>query len=271
MTMSKAAIDTSDAVGPAPIRHDLLAGGNAHRISHGFFTRRGGVSNGIYGDLNVGAGSDDEPGNVTENRRRVAESLGAEISALVTVHQVHSPDAIVVDAPFAGERPKADALVTATPGLAIGVLTADCGPVLFADANAGVIGAAHAGWRGAVSGVLESTVSAMEGFGARRADIRAVLGPAISGANYEVGAELRDTVLAAPGGAESQFAPSVRDGHFMFDLHAFILRRLGDSGVEATATGHCTYGDEGMFFSYRRATHRNEPDYGRQISAIKLG
>ena len=271
MTVSEAAIEASDMDGPVPILHDLLAGSGRHGIGHGFFTRKRGVSNGIYGDLNVGAGSDDHPDNVGENRRRVATCVGAELAMLVTVHQVHSPDAVVVDAPFADGRPKADALVTATPGLALGVLTADCGPVLFADASAGVVGAAHAGWRGAVSGVLENTVAAMESLGARRSGIKAVLGPTISGANYEVGGELRDAVLAAPGGADSQFAPSSRAGHYMFDLQAYILARLEGAGVEAAATGHCTYGDEVSFFSYRRATHRNEPDYGRQISVIKLG
>ncbi len=269
MTMSQAANEAPRRAGPVPVQHDLLAGGGGHAIGHGFFTRKGGVSNGLYGDLNVGGGSDDDPANVAENKRRVTEAMGAD--ALVTVHQIHSPDAVAVDAPFAGDRPRADALVTATPGLALGVLTADCGPVLFADPSAGVVGAAHAGWRGAVAGVLENTVEAMEALGATPTGIVAVLGPTISRDNYEVGPELRDAVLAAPGGSDVLFAPSARAGHFMFDLPAYILARLAGCGVTAAWSGDCTYGDEARFFSFRRATHRNEPDYGRQISVIKLG
>lgn len=271
MTVTEVAIETRDAAGPVPIRHDLLAGQGGHRIDHGFFTRKGGVSNGLYGDLNAGIGSDDTPENVNENKRRIAAALGGELPALVTVHQIHSPDVQVIDAPFERARPKADALVTTTPGLIMAVLTADCGPVLFADQKAGVVGAAHAGWRGAVAGVLENTVEAMERLGARRDGIAAVLGPTISQANYEVGPELRDAVLAAPGGDDARFTPSQRDGHWMFDLPGFILARLQHCGIQAAVTGHCTYGEEHRFFSYRRATHRREPDYGRQISAIRLG
>lgn len=254
---------------PDPVTHERLAAAGG-AIRHGFFTRRGGVSNGIYGDLNTGSGSKDDPANVAENRARAARALGADPTSLVTVYQVHSPDVAAVTAPFAGERPKADAMVTATPGLALGVLTADCGPVLFADAKAGVVGAAHAGWRGAVSGVLENTISAMEQLGARREDIVAVLGPTISRANYEVGGEFRDTFLNQDRGNDRYFSASATIGHIMFDLPAYILDRLAGAGVRAAATGHCTYADEARFFSFRRTTHRGEPDYGRQISAIMI-
>jgi YfiH family protein len=239
-------------------------------IRHGFFTRIGGVSEGIYRGLNTGTGSNDDPDRVRENRRRVAEWMGVGPDALLSLHQVHSPDAIVVRAPFSGERPKADALVTDRPGLALGASAADCGPVLFAEPEARVIGAAHAGWKGAFTGVLESTVAAMEGLGARRERIVAVLGPSISQANYEVGPEFVERFVAADPDNARYFAPSGRAGHALFDLNLYTVDRLARAGVEASQLGRCTYAEEELFFSYRRTTHRNEADYGRLISAIVL-
>ena len=240
-------------------------------IRHAFFTRQGGVSDGIYASLNGGIGSSDEPAKVQENRRRMAEALGVEHDALISVYQVHSPDAVIVEGPWRGERPKADAMVTAMPGLALGITTADCGPVLFADEEARVIGAAHAGWRGAVTGVLESTLTAMERLGARREKIVAVLGPTISQNAYEVGPDfIRRFTEEAPG-HERFFKEAERPDHAMFDLPGFIGARLEAAGIGAfTNLGLCTYSDEERFFSYRRTTHRKEPDYGRLISAITL-
>jgi len=240
-------------------------------IRHAFFTRQGGVSEGIYASLNGGIGSSDEPAKVQENRRRMAEALSIAPDALINVYQVHSPDAIIVEGPWRGDRPKADAMVTATPGLALGITTADCGPVLFADAEARVIGAAHAGWRGAVTGVLESTITAMERLGARRSRIVAVLGPTISQKAYEVGPDfIRRFAEEAPG-HERFFKEAERPDHAMFDLPGFIGARLEAAGIGAfTDLGLCTYCDEERFFSYRRTTHRKEPDYGRLISAITL-
>lgn len=255
---------------PEPIRSPQLAPAGRQGIEHGFFTRQGGVSDGIYRGLNVGSGSKDEPAKVAENRRRVAQALRAPLSHLVTVHQVHSPDVITVDAPFDGERPKADAMVTATPGIVIGSLSADCGPILFADPDARVIGAAHAGWRGAISGVLENTVEAMIALGARRERIEAVLGPTIGPENYEVGQEFYDQFAGTDRKYTSFFRDGSRSDRFMFDLWSFILHRLEGTGVNASALRLCTYADEDRFFSYRRTTHRNEPDYGRQISAITI-
>lgn len=239
-------------------------------IRHGFFTREGGVSSGIYRGLNVGVGSKDEAENVRENRRRVCRWFSAAPDRLATPHQIHSADVLVVDDAYDGTRPKADAVVTATPGIVAGILTADCGPVLFADARTRVVGAAHAGWRGALDGILESTVEAMIGLGARREDIGACLGPSISQANYEVGPEFRERFISADPANERYFTPSDRPGHAMFDLPAYTLARLKAAGIEAESSGHCTYDDEDRFFSYRRATHRGEPDYGRQIAAIAI-
>lgn len=255
---------------PEPLRSALLEAAEGAGIRHGFFTRTGGVSEGIYRGLNVGVGSADARDAVTENRRRVAAWLKVPAERLTTLHQVHSPDAIHVTAPFAGDRPKADAMVTATPGLALGVLTADCGPVLFADGKAGVIGAAHAGWRGAFGGVLENTIAAMERLGARRGDIVAVLGPSIGPRSYEVGPEFVARLVEDVRGNEQYFVASQRGGHAMFDLNAYTLDRLRRAGVGTDHIGLCTYEEEEMLFSYRRATHRGEPDYGRQISGIVL-
>ncbi len=241
-------------------------------IRHGFFTRQGGVSGGIYTSLNIGLGSDDERSSVLENRGRVADQLGIGADRLVSPYQIHSADVITVSAPFAQDADrKADALVTATPGLAIGIATADCGPLLFADTKAGVIGAAHSGWKGAVTGILQNTVAAMEALGATRTNITAVLGPTISQSAYEVGPEFKERFLQEHPDNTRYFKPSERAEHFMFDLPAFITDKLQALGLGAVADlALCTYADEDRFFSYRRTTHRKEPDYGRQISAIAL-
>ena len=240
-------------------------------VRHAFFTRQGGISEGIYASLNGGIGSSDEPARVQENRRRMAEAVGIAPDALISVYQVHSPDAVIVEGPWRGERPRADAMVTATPGLALAITTADCGPVLFSDAEARVIAAAHAGWRGAVTGVLESTIAAMEKLGARRERIVAVLGPTISQKAYEVGPDFIKRFGEEAPGHERFLGKAERLDHAMFDLPGFIGARLDAAGIAAfTDLGLCTYSDEERFFSYRRTTHRQEPDYGRLISAIAL-
>ena len=247
---------------------------SAHpHVHHAFFTRQGGVSEGLYASLNGGLGSSDDPERVRENRRRMAEALKVPADALVSVYQVHSPDVIVVERPLpAGPaRPKADGMATNRPGLALAITTADCGPVLFADPEAGVVGACHAGWRGALTGVLESTVTAMESLGARRERTAAVLGPTIGPAAYEVGPEFQAQFTGQDEANARFFRPGARAGHSLFDLPAYIVARLKAAGVgEATDLALCTYSDEERFFSYRRATHRGEPDYGRLISAIAL-
>ncbi|RIY02092.1 peptidoglycan editing factor PgeF [Aureimonas flava] len=240
------------------------------RVAHAFFTRVGGVSTGLYRGLNAGIGSHDAPEAVHENRRRAVHFLGLEGARLATPWQTHSPDAVVATDPFGGERPKADAVVTATRGLAVGVVTADCGPILFADAEAGVVAAAHAGWRGAVGGVLERTVETMENLGAERGRIQAVLGPCITQPNYEVGADMAETFLREDARNARFFAPGAAPDKRLFDLPAFILARLERLGLAARFVGRCTYGEEDAFFSFRRTTHRGEPDYGRQLSAIAL-
>jgi YfiH family protein len=240
-------------------------------IRHGFFTRAGGVSQGLYASLNGGLGSADDPSHVAENRARIAAAVGADISHFATVHQVHSPDVVVATAAWdAAARPRADALVTATPGLAIAVTTADCGPVLFADPLARVIGAAHAGWRGALGGVVEATVAAMERLGAARGRIVAAIGPLIRQPSYEVGAEFAARFSAADPGYARFFIPAARAGHLMFDLGGFIAARLAAAGLAAIDDlGLCTYADP-RFFSYRRSVHRGEPDYGRHLHANAL-
>lgn len=238
-------------------------------VRHGFFTRKGGASSGVYAGLNCGTGSGDQSEIVAINRARVAAAMGVAPDALLTVNQVHSPDVVTVTGPLAG-RPTADALVTATPGYALAVLTADCQPVLFADAKAGVIGAAHAGWRGARDGVLEATLDAMEALGARRADTVAVIGPCISQAAYEVGHEFLETFLDEDRD-NARFFANGSDGRSLFDLPAYGLHRLRAAGVgHAEWTRHCTYRDPERFYSYRRTTHAGEADYGRLISAIRL-
>jgi hypothetical protein len=242
------------------------------RIRHAFFTRSGGVSDGIYASLNGGVGSNDAPGNVAENRARMAQALGVAPDRLLTPYQIHSPDVVVAGEPWTHEaRPRADAVVTRAPGLAIGVSTADCGPLLFADEDAGVIGAAHAGWRGAFTGVIEATVAAMETLGANRARIAVALGPTIRQANYEVGPEFVERFLAADVDNARFFGPSQRDGHAMFDLTGYIADRVARAGVaNFEDLGHCTYAEPERFYSYRRTTQRGEPDYGRHVNAIAL-
>lgn len=243
---------------------DLLA-----PLRHGFFTRRGGASSGVFKGLNCGTGSSDHNEAVTINRTRVAEAMAVPLEQLAGVHQVHSATALIFDAPQS-PKPKADALVTATPGLALSILTADCQPVLFADTKAGVIGAAHAGWRGALDGVLEATLDAMEQIGAQRSAIRATIGPCISQRAYEVGPEFLDTFLAEDPDSTRFFANGAGD-RYMFDLPGYGLHRLRSAGVaEAEWIGHCTFGNEARFYSYRRTTHRGEADYGRLISCIAL-
>jgi YfiH family protein len=254
---------------PAPLHSDeLLAVGLT--IKHGFFTSQGGVSNGIYRSLNVGLGSKDDGERVAENRALVCRALGGEEDQLATVYQYHSSDVVVAEHAWGDPRPKADAIVTKVPGLVIGILTADCGPVLFADSKAGIIGAAHAGWKGAKNGVLENTVEAMIALGARRECIVATLGPSISQKNYEVGPEFEAHFVALQTENRRYFSPSDRNDHHMFDLGGFIVDRLSEAGVQANSLGVCTYEEAAKLYSYRRATHRNESDYGRQISAIML-
>jgi len=238
-------------------------------IAHGFFGRTGGVSEGAYASLNCGPGSDDDPAKVRENRNRVRDTLGA--AQLLTAYQIHSADAVAVDKPWDGERPRADGMATATPGIALGILTADCAPVLFADQEARVIGAAHAGWKGAIGGIVESTIAAMESLGADRARIKAAVGPCIGQANYEVGPEFHAQFLAADPTNARFFISAERPEHFRFDLEAYVVHRLCAAGIgDVAALSACTYGREQDFYSFRRATHRKEPDNGRQISAIVL-
>jgi purine-nucleoside/S-methyl-5'-thioadenosine phosphorylase / adenosine deaminase len=241
-------------------------------IRHGFFTREGGVSHGLYASLNAGLGSHDAPENVGENRARMAAALGVARGNLVTAYQVHSPDVVVAKAPWTRPNaPRADAVVTRVPGLAVGVTTADCAPVLLADAAAGVVGAAHAGWKGALTGVAEATLAAMERLGAARSRITAALGPMIRQPNYEVGPELVARFTEADADSARFFRPSPRQGRALFDLAGYVAARLRRAGIERFEDlGSCTYADPSRFYSYRRATHRREPDYGRHISAIAI-
>jgi YfiH family protein len=241
-------------------------------IRHAFFTRAGGVSEGIYQSLNGGIGSNDAPDKVRENRARMAAALGVAPTHLVSCYQIHSPDVIVAEQPWTRENaPRADAIVTRVAGLAIGVTTADCGPILFADGEAGVIGAAHAGWKGALTGVLEATIAAMEKLGAARGRIGAAIGPLIRQPNYEVSAEFIDRFNAADAANARFFAAASRPGHAMFDLPGYIRTRLEAAGIQGVEDlGLCTYADPARFFSYRRTTHRSEPDYGRHVNAIAL-
>ena len=242
------------------------------RVRHAFFTREGGVSEGLFASLNCGLGSGDDQERIAENRARAMTRLGLAPDRLVTAYQIHSADVAVVDRPLdPDERPKVDALVTKQTDLALGVLTADCVPVLFADSAAGVAGAAHAGWRGALDGVLAATVTAMEGLGAERGRIVAGIGPAIAQESYEVGPEFPAPFLEQDGANGNFFRPAARDGHFMFDLTGYVASRLAALGlgaVEALPADTC--GDAERFFSYRRSCLRGEPDYGRGLSAIVL-
>ncbi|SOC05119.1 peptidoglycan editing factor PgeF [Rhodobacter maris] len=236
---------------------------------HGFFTRKGGASSGVFAGLNCGHGSSDQTEAVALNRARVAEAMGVAPAAMVGIWQVHSAHVVAVDAPFDG-KVQADGLVTATPGLLLTVLTADCQPVLFADRRAGVIGAAHAGWRGSLDGILEETLAAMERLGARRAQITAVIGPCISQRAYEVGHDFMENFLVEDA-ENARFFAAGPNGKPMFDLPAYSLARLRAAGVGAAEwTRHCTYSDPERFYSYRRTTHLGEVDYGRLISAIRL-
>jgi len=247
------------------IRAEALYG-----VKHGFLGRRGGVSTGVHAGLNVGTGSDDEADAIAANRLLAVEAVAPDAS-LVTVYQVHSADVVTVVAPIDfEERPRADAMVTSTPGLALGILTADCAPVLLADADSGVVGAAHAGWKGAFAGVCEATVDAMVALGADRARIAAAIGPCIARASYEVDdGFLARFAKADP--ASERFFGGGRPGHHQFDLEGYVASRLAAAGVaRIEALGLDTYADEARFFSYRRATHRGESSYGRQISLIAL-
>jgi YfiH family protein len=238
-------------------------------IVHGFFARDGGVSNGVYATLNGGLGSNDAAENVRENRRRMAAALG--VPDLVTCYQIHSADAVVAERPWTRENsPRADAIVTRVPGLAIGVTTADCAPILLVDHEVPVIGAAHAGWKGALTGIIEAAIGAMEKLGARRERMRVALGPMIRQRSYEVGPEFVARFLAAAADNERFFTPSPREGHSMFDLAGYIALRLERAGIERIEDlDVCTYADA-RFFSYRRSVHRAEADYGRHVNAIAI-
>ena len=241
-------------------------------IRHGFFTRDGGVSTGVYATLNGGVGSNDTPDNVGENRARMAAVLDVAPERLLTAYQIHSPNVVVAERPWTHEtRPRADAIVTRTPALAIGISTADCGPLLFADAQAHVVGAAHAGWRGALTGVIEATLAAMEKLGANRGRIAVALGPTIRQPNYEVGPEFVATFKQDDTGNARFFAASPRAGHALFDLPGYIAARLARVDVTRFEDlGFCNYAEPARFFSYRRATHLVEADYGRHVNAIAL-
>jgi YfiH family protein len=254
---------------PTPLQSPRLAA--LPGVRHAFFTRQGGVSHGLYAGLNVGIGSGDDPAAVTENRRRAAAWFAEPPAALVTAYQIHSATALTTNGPWPGALPKGDAIVTTTPGVICGALSADCAPVLIADAEAGVVASAHAGWRGALGGVVAGAVEAMRAQGARPERMVAAVGPCIGPQSYEVGLEFLDafTVEAAENGRffQAGAAPDKR----VFDLPAFVLEQLRRSGVaHAEWTGHDTCADEGLFFSNRRAVHRGEPDYGRLLSAIML-
>jgi len=248
---------------------EILTSDSLLPLRHGFFTRKGGASSGIFEGLNCGQGSSDQTEIVAINRNRVAEAMQVDPTHMAAVHQVHSADVITLTGPRP-DKPKADAMVTATPGIALSVLTADCQPVLFADPRAGVVGAAHAGWRGALDGVLEATLEAMQALGAHREDITAIIGPTISQAAYEVGPEFIDEFIADDP-QNSRFFAGGTDDRMQFDLPAFGLHRLRRAGVgTAEWIRHCTYSDASRFYSYRRTTHAGQADYGRLISVIRL-
>jgi polyphenol oxidase len=241
-------------------------------VRHAFFTRDGGVSEGVYASLNGGTGSNDDQARVRENRARMAAAVGVAPERFLTCYQIHSPDVVTVETPWTADaRPRADAMVTRVPNIALGISTADCGPVLFAEAEARVIGGAHAGWRGAFTGVLEATIEAMEKLGAKRSRIAAALGPMIRRENYEVGPEFVARFEQADPENARFFTASQRAGHAMFDLPGYIVKRLRGAGIEQIDNlGLCTCADADRFYSYRRMTLRGEPDYGRHINAIVL-
>jgi polyphenol oxidase len=240
-------------------------------LRHAFFTRDGGVSGDVYASLNGGVGSNDDPVHVAENRRRMAERMGVASDRFLSVWQTHSPHVVVASGPWRdGTRPQADAIVTRTEGLSIGATAADCGPILLADPKARVIGAAHAGWKGALTGILEATVDAMEKLGAERGGIVAAIGPLIRQHSYEVGGEFVERFIEADAENAVFFIPAARERHSMFDLAGFIRMRLENAGVlMIDDIGVDTYSDE-RFYSYRRSVHRKEPDYGRHVHAIAL-
>jgi YfiH family protein len=240
-------------------------------IRHGFFGRSGGVSEGVYASLNCGPGSNDSREKVLENRRRALAALSPS-ARLVTCYQIHSGKAVTVTEPWAiADNPRADAMATAEPGIALGILTADCIPILFADPKAGVVGAAHAGWGGAFAGIAEAAIAAMESLGAKRANIRAALGPCIRQPAYEVGPEFLARFTDADPLNRRFFVPSERADHWQFDLPGYVEARLRKASIESVETvNRCTYAEDADFFSFRRTTHRREPDYGRQLSAILL-
>lgn len=241
-------------------------------VSHAFFTREGGVSQNVYATLNGGVGSRDKPGHVAQNRARMAATLGVAPDRLLVPFQIHSPDAIIVNAPWPqDERPRCDGIATATPGLGLGVTGADCGTILFADSKARVIGACHSGWKGALTGVLEATLGAMEKLGARRADVHCVLGPAIAQKSYEVGTEFIARFTETDKDYTRFFIASEKTGHAMFDLPGFIGMRLARTGIGSFLNLDLdTYSNEERFYSYRRSVHRGEPDYGRLVAGIAL-
>lgn len=241
---------------------------NLKGVSHGFFGSRGGVSTGIYTSLNAGPGSKDDPAAIMENRRRIAGAFAAD--DLISLHQIHSATAVLVDEPFTGTRPEADALVTKNPGLVLTILTADCAPILLFEPEAKIIGGAHAGWKGAIGGIVETTIALMEREGAKRERIRAAIGPCIHQASYEVGPEFRDTFLARNNNFARFFAP-YENGKFQFDLPRFVGFQLTEAGVQHVATiAADTYAAADMTFSHRRSVHLNLGDYGRNCAAIKL-
>ncbi len=249
---------------------EILTADTLSGFRHGFFSRRGGASSGVFQGLNCSFGSSDQTEAVAINRNHVAGAMQVDVAALACLHQHHSSKVLTISAPLNAERPKADAMVSATKGIALGVLTADCAPVLFADHQAGIIGAAHAGWKGALDGVLEATLDAMQALGASRENICAVIGPCISQAAYEVGPEFMDTIMGH-GPDYSRFFAGGTDDRLHFDLPGFCLLRLREAGVkDATWLRHCTYNDPERFYSYRRSVHQKEADYGRLISCIRL-
>ena len=241
-------------------------------IAHGFFGRKGGTSSGIYESLNCGPGSGDDGDHVAENRRRALGALADRKFQLVTLYQIHSGEGVTVKEPWEiGNAPKADAMATNVPGIALGILTADCAPVLLADGEAKVIGAAHAGWKGALAGVTDDVIARMERLGAKRERIAAVVGPCISQSAYEVGNELREAFVSHDAANTGFFVAGTRPGHWQFDLSAYVGERLKAAGISNPAhLARCTYGEAGTFFSFRRATHAGQSDYGRQLSAISL-
>ena len=249
------------------VQSTLLAG----NIRHGFFTRDGGVSAGIYAGLNCGIGSADDQELVAENRRRATAAVGTTPDDLVTPYQTHSTDVAIITEKTPGQRPDADALVTQMPGIALGIVTADCVPILFHDPASGTIAAVHAGWKGTLGGIINNTIDTMVALGAQAPSIRAAIGPCIAQASYEIGPEVHDAFTRIDASDGQFFTPSDREGHFQFDLGGVVAKRLAQAGLDKIdRLPHDTYAEEALFYSYRRATHRGESEYGRQLSAIVL-